>query len=238
MQFQKVRQSYIPLEPILGGRRGESGEMAGNPGNRGQMSRLFVAVRTMEEFRVYLQRFSSWLILRRTFLLARSLLFIRNYKAILSASMQFVGKLNDSFEHASDTPLKCRSNHIRRELSERTQRPARKISNARDSDKSRTSNPKKDGGSWQTSPSEYEIQIYRVSLTGMKQNEIAATMKANTGIPCNQSKVSRAIKKVKCFLKRGNVLPDVSPRKSQKITVDPCQTWKRVLVLDGRKPQR
>jgi len=97
--------------------------------------------------------------------------------------------------------------------------------------------PQKSKNNLGTPPSDYEIQIYRVSLTGMKQHEIAARMKSNTGIPCNQSKVSRAINKVKLFLERGNLLPDLSPRPVRKITVDPSKLEKG-LRIDGRKPQR
>lgn len=86
-------------------------------------------------------------------------------------------------------------------------------------------------------PLEYEIEIYRASLTGMTQYEIAAMMKAKRGIPCNQSKVSRSINKVKRFLERGNILPDLSPRPARKITVDPS-TLEKGLRIDGRRPRR
>ena len=65
------------------------------------------------------------------------------------------------------------------------------------------------------------MQVSGISFTGTKHDEIVAAMKANTGIPSNQSNLSSLIPKVRCFMKRENILPDLSPRPSQKIAVDP-----------------
>jgi len=138
-------------------------------------------------------------------------------------------------QHARDTPLTSDSPHTAQNFLEEME-TSHKISNAEiQSNANKQPGKRKEG--FGKHPSEYEIQIYRVSLTGRKQHEITAIMKANTGIPCDQSKVSRAIRKVKAFLKEGNILPDLSPRSSQKITVDPSKLEKGPR-LDGRKPQR
>ena len=91
--------------------------------------------------------------------------------------------------------------------------------------------PKK-GKSLGNPPSNYEIQIYRAQLNGLKQQEIATLMQAQTGIPCDQSKVSRAIKKIDLLLKKGN-----SEIKTRILPVDPSKLEKGYR-LDDRKPHR
>lgn len=78
-------------------------------------------------------------------------------------------------------------------------------------------------------PSENDFKIYRTCfLYGRKfrgtlsQSEIAELV-SKEGIPCKQTKVSRAVDRVEAWMKAGNVLPDIESAKvkSSKVQVSP-----------------
>jgi hypothetical protein len=231
--FHKVRDSYVPLEPILARRTRRVKRNGREYCEPWSDVPTFWGIRTVEDYEA-VSRDLDFLMLE---------ISLPNRNFAVHQELQGYFESVDSVRREAERKIRyARDAHSSTDCPNVVADSLRNDGNSgANSDERHKTNwsrqPQKSNNTFGKPPSEYEILIFRVSLTGIKQQEIAATMRAKTGIPCDQSKVSRAIKKVKLFLKRGNVLPDLSPIKAQKITVDPSKLEKGPR-LDGRTPQR
>jgi len=222
--FHKVRQSYIPLEPILGRRKRRIRRKGREFWEPWLDVPTFRGVRTVEDFQATFSVL-DWLLLNDPY---------SGKKMVVHQELQGYFECIDAIRREAERRIQNApdaypntSNAIVMENSLNGPEKCNEANQPR-----RHNKPTEKGKSLGRPPSDYEIQSYRAHLQGLKQHEIATIMKTHTGTPCDQSKVSRAIKKIDLLLKRGN-----SEIRSRILPVDPSKL-EQGPRLDGRKPQR
>lgn len=223
--FTEVRETYIALEPLL----------------------VTTKRRIKKEGRETLEPWQEV----PTF---RGIKTIRDYEALNFFCIRMPLFKNDPVHLEFQNYFECLDS-VRREAERQIQLPMRPEAtpippgskcntktgcvSASDTQTSTAKKPKVSGKYPFKEPSPGEMQAYKLSLfyPEKTQQEIAGTMRNETGTLWDQSRVSRTVKKVKAYIEAGNVLPDLTQPRGRGSYPWPMTSWTMYSPVVVRKIQ-